>query len=100
MFSVRYTNTYSIRATGRLRDHNSEFKRVNHAIRKLKLQQWPSVIAFRDPMYNRMRTLMVWEGMPGNFARNATRGVTLISPMLYIPKGLIRKTSKRRKTRK
>ena len=99
MFSIRYTNTYSIRANGQIRHTGGDFKRVNHAIRFLKQQRWPSVLAFRDPKYKRLRTLMAWEGMPQQFARNALRGVTLIGPMFYIPNGLLRKTSRRR-TRK
>ncbi len=100
MFRLHPTSTWNIRAGGRARYAGiPEFKHINRAIAALRASRWPTVICFRDPKYGTNRTLMVWEGEPNQFARRAKTGVTQIARCFYIPKGLLRKTSRRR-TRK
>ena len=77
------------------------FAKINHAIDELKKKEHAHSLVFQDDETTTRSTLMFFEGTHGNRVFSAKKLSTLVQvgAKMYVPKSLIRKTTRKRKRR-
>ena len=96
-FFVQWDGRYRSRAYKNA--NTAEFEKVNHAIDRLKRQAIPYKLCFREVGSDSVRTLMRFEAQKGIFTDKKKASMVQVGPLMYVPKGLVRKTTQKRKRR-
>lgn len=79
--------------------HYELYKKINIAIIELKKKKNPHRLCFRDVVTNTVGTLMLFEGTRGAgiFSSKKLDNLIQVGPRMFVPKTLVRKTTRKRK---
>lgn len=80
---------------------NASFTKINHAIDELKKKEYAHTLVFQDDETATRSTLMFFTGTLGNgtFSEKKLSTLVQVGAKMYVPKSLIRKTTRKRKRR-
>jgi hypothetical protein len=76
-----------------------KFTKINHAIDELKKKERPHRLVFQDDDSSGWNTLMFFEGVlgQGSFTEKKLSTLIKVGAYMYVPKSLVRKTTRKRK---